>query len=216
MFDAVEFGREARGQEEAGSIQRATQSHDHARPKRKTGQYVIQARITPSQPVQRRPCIVHFADGIRVLAFARPHAAEIEPQNDDARSPEAPRDAVNDLVMHCAPVKRMRMTDHGAKSGGAGRANPVLGLFQQSFQVARWSCQQVALNPPRHNPRRSIGTVIGELHVDAEIGVAQQLDYRLQDIAVAARNTHEIGLNRSLYLQLAVFDFLDDFARLLR
>src|ERR1700680_1374203 len=60
----------------------------------------------------------------------------------------------------------------------------------------------------------SIGAVIGELHVDAEIALAKQLDHRLQRIAVAAGNTHKIALDRGLYFQLAVLDLLDDFARL--
>src|SRR5215831_7680100 len=63
---------------------------------------------------------------------------------------------------------------------------------------------------------RSVGTVIGELHVDAEIALAQQLDNRLQHIAVLARHAHEVALDRGLHLQLAVLDLLDDLARLLR
>src|SRR6185503_6604454 len=61
----------------------------------------------------------------------------------------------------------------------------------------------------------SVGAVIGELHVDAEIALAQHLDHRLQDVAVASRDPHKIALDRRLHLQLAVFDLLDDLARFL-
>ena len=45
--------------------------------------------------------------------------------------------------------------------------------------------------------------------------LAQQLDDRLQRVAVAAGDAHEIALDGGLHLQLAVLDLLDDLARLL-
>src|SRR5450759_2978613 len=61
----------------------------------------------------------------------------------------------------------------------------------------------------------SIRAVVDELQVDAEIGVAQQLDGRLQGVAVLAGYAHEIALDGGLHLQLAVLDLLDQLAGLL-
>src|SRR5579872_4363199 len=60
-----------------------------------------------------------------------------------------------------------------------------------------------------------VGPEIDKLHIDAEIAAAQQLNHLLQGVPVAAANAHQIRLNGSLYLQLAVFDLLDDLPRLL-
>src|SRR6266545_4502917 len=59
--------------------------------------------------------------------------------------------------------------------------------------------------------------VVSELHVNAEIVIAQGRDNLLQDVAVAARDAHGVALNRRLYFELRVFDELDDlFGLLLR
>src|ERR1035438_10318136 len=63
--------------------------------------------------------------------------------------------------------------------------------------------------------KMSNGPVIGELHVDAEIGVAQQLDDALQCVAVATADAHQVALDGGLHLQFAVLDLAHDLARLL-
>src|ERR1017187_1184437 len=61
-----------------------------------------------------------------------------------------------------------------------------------------------------------IGAEIDELQIDPEIGAANQLNGGLERVAVLAGDAHEIALNRSLDLQLAVLDLLDDVLGLLR
>src|ERR1022692_463434 len=63
--------------------------------------------------------------------------------------------------------------------------------------------------------KTSNGPVIGELHVDAEIGVAHQLDDALQCVAVATADAHQVALDGGLHLQFAVLDLAHDLARLL-
>src|SRR5271157_515469 len=58
----------------------------------------------------------------------------------------------------------------------------------------------------------SVGAIVGELHVDAEIGLAQQLDDLLEGVAVAAGDAHEIALDGGLHPELAVLDLLHDLA----
>src|ERR1019366_3961569 len=61
----------------------------------------------------------------------------------------------------------------------------------------------------------SVGAVIRELHVDAEIGLAEELDDGLQDVPVAAGDADEIALDGGLHFELGVLDGLDDFTGLL-
>src|SRR5436309_2454201 len=61
----------------------------------------------------------------------------------------------------------------------------------------------------------SVGAEVDELHVDAEIALAEQLDHRLEHIAILAGDPHKVALDRGLHLELAVLDLLDDLARLL-
>src|ERR1035441_1855827 len=61
----------------------------------------------------------------------------------------------------------------------------------------------------------SNGAVVGELDVDAEVGVAQQLDYALQGVAVATADAHQVALDGRLHFQFAVLDLAHDLARLL-
>src|ERR1041385_405954 len=60
----------------------------------------------------------------------------------------------------------------------------------------------------------SVRAVVDELHVDPEIALAQQLDGRLEHVAVTAGDPHKVAVDRGLYLELAVLDRLDDLARL--
>src|SRR5262245_63630186 len=57
--------------------------------------------------------------------------------------------------------------------------------------------------------------VVSELHVNAEIVIAQGRDDLLQNVAVAARDAHGVALNRRLRFELGVFDELDDLFGLL-
>src|SRR6185503_17150250 len=58
--------------------------------------------------------------------------------------------------------------------------------------------------------------VVGELHVDAEVGVLQHLDDGLQVVPVLARDPDLLALDGGLDLELAALDDLHDFAGLLR
>src|SRR5262245_2479880 len=59
--------------------------------------------------------------------------------------------------------------------------------------------------------------VVSELHVNAEIVIAQGRDNLLQRVAVAARDAHGVALDRRLHFELRVFYELDDlFGLLLR
>src|SRR5271157_4327487 len=62
----------------------------------------------------------------------------------------------------------------------------------------------------------SVGAVVGELRVDAEIGLAQQLDDLLESVAVAAGDAHEIALDGGLHPELAVLDLLHNLAGFFR
>src|SRR4029453_19534040 len=58
--------------------------------------------------------------------------------------------------------------------------------------------------------------VVGELHVDAQIGAFQQPDHALQVVPVLAADPELIALDRGLDLELAALDQLHDLARLVR
>ena len=73
----------------------------------------------------------------------------------------------------------------------------VAGLFQQRLNAAAGSAERVGFDAAGH----SVGAVIGELHIDAEIGVAEELDDGLQDVAVAAGDTDEIALDGGLHFK---------------
>src|SRR6185312_9986464 len=60
-----------------------------------------------------------------------------------------------------------------------------------------------------------VGPVVGELHVDAKILVAQKRNYLLQRVPIFAAHAHGVALNGSLNFQLRVLDELHDLARLL-
>ena len=113
---------------------------------------------------------------------------------------------MDDLVMHGPAVEGVRMAD---EAGFIGR--PVFGLLELRLQISSGSFDVVRLDAPR----QLVGPVIGELHVDAEIRIAEQLDGLLQDVAVAPADAHQVALNGGLHFQLAVLDFLDDLAGLL-
>src|ERR1019366_7494742 len=138
---------------------------------------------------------------------ARAHAAEVKAQDDDARAAQSPRQTVDYFVVHGAAVQRVRMADHGGHPG-----RDVLGFFEQRFNPACGTGERERLDAARHGA--SVRPVVGELQVDAEIVVAEQLDGRLQGVAVLARHAHEIALYGGLHLQLAVLDFLDELAGL--
>src|SRR5271166_1924338 len=61
----------------------------------------------------------------------------------------------------------------------------------------------------------SVGSVIGELHVNAEIALPQHGNDFLKCIAVLAADANQIALNGGLNFFLRILDKLDDFARLL-
>src|SRR5208283_5938460 len=60
----------------------------------------------------------------------------------------------------------------------------------------------------------SVGSVIRELHVNAEIALPQQGDDFLQCIAVLAADAHQVALNGGLHFFLGILDELDDLSRL--
>src|SRR5271166_5345057 len=61
----------------------------------------------------------------------------------------------------------------------------------------------------------SVGSIVGELHVDAKIVLPQHADDFLQSIAVFAADANQIALDGGLHLFLRVLDELDNLARLL-
>src|SRR3974377_874019 len=105
---------------------------------------------------------------------------------------------------HTTAQSRGQSREPAKSSGSSSKASSLPAGPARKWLSIRRALYQV----------RSVGAVVGELHVDAEVRLAQQLDHRLQHVAVAAGYAHEIALNGSLHLQLAVLDFLDDFARL--
>src|SRR5947208_3091801 len=62
--------------------------------------------------------------------------------------------------------------------------------------------------------RRGSVTEVRELHGDAEVALAQELDDRLQLVLLLARDPHLIALDGDLHLELAVLHQLHDLARL--
>src|SRR6185437_13423807 len=61
----------------------------------------------------------------------------------------------------------------------------------------------------------SIGAVVGELHVDAEVVLFEQMDDFLQRVAIFSGYAHQDALDRRLHLLLAFLDRFHDFTRLL-
>src|SRR5690349_21157894 len=62
--------------------------------------------------------------------------------------------------------------------------------------------------------RRGSVTVIGELHRDPEVVVAQELHHGLEVVLLLARDADLVALDRHLDLQLRVLHELHDLARL--
>src|SRR5438034_1933674 len=62
--------------------------------------------------------------------------------------------------------------------------------------------------------RRGSVTEVRELHGDAEVALAQELDDRLQLVLLLARDPHLIALDGDLHLELGVLHQLHDLARL--
>src|SRR5215475_10944557 len=52
--------------------------------------------------------------------------------------------------------------------------------------------------------------VVSELHVNAEIVIAQGRDDLLQNVSVTARDSHGVALNRRLRFEFRVFNEIDD------
>src|ERR1700733_1247345 len=101
----------------------------------------------------------------------------------------------------------------GWHTNAASRAAP--------FSGSSSSASSLPAGPVRNSdsirlatPAASVRPEIGELHVDAEVGLAQQLDHLLQRIAILAGDPHQIALDRRLHLFLAVLDDADDLAGL--
>jgi len=92
--------------------------------------------------------------------------------------------------------------DAVAYQGGCHRRRAVR-LLQHGFQGVRLVPRRNSDSILRANPVSWCGSC--ELHVDAEIGFLQQVDYFLQSIAVLTGNPHQIPLNEPDLL-LAVFD----------
>src|ERR1044071_3540161 len=55
--------------------------------------------------------------------------------------------------------------------------------------------------------------VVGELHVDAQVGLLEELHDGLQVVEALARDAHLVGLDGGLHLELAALDQLHDLAR---
>src|SRR5512146_2551767 len=78
------------------------------------------------------------------------------------------------------------------------------------------------LAPARPNPEvvaaledpRGLRAVVEKLRVDTELLFAQELDDRLQLVAIAAENAYLALLNLGLHLALRALDELDDLPRL--
>ena len=60
-----------------------------------------------------------------------------------------------------------------------------------------------------------VGTVICELQLDSEIGLAEHLNDFLKNVAALATDAYNVALDGGLHLHLAVLDLLDDLFGLL-
>src|SRR5271169_3238226 len=97
--------------------------------------------------------------------------------------------------------------------------------WQTSAASARVSLRALRATLPDVPPARpgttirfygpSIGAVIGVLHVDAEVGFAQEVHHFLERVAILTGDAHEVALDGRLHLLLAVLDDAHDLARLL-
>ena len=87
---------------------------------------------------------------------------------------------------------------------------PIFGLFEQRFQFSgRPSMNRLSIRRGIYQ-NSSIGSIVRELHVDAEIVAAQQRDYLLQRVAIFAGDAHHVALDGSLHFLFAVFDQFHD------
>ena len=80
-----------------------------------------------------------------MFSLAAAHPAKIESHYRQAGLPQAPRQAVDHLIMHGAAIQRMRMADH---RGHARRG--MLRLFQQSFERPGGTGNDVRFDATRH------------------------------------------------------------------
>ena len=94
-------------------------------------------------------------------------SAEIEPQHNRTAAPQRPRHAIYHLVVQSPSVQRMRVTDRQASAW-------ILVFRVLRADASRFPAgpsEQMRFDPPCH----SVGPVVGELHVDAEIGSRRSL-----------------------------------------
>src|SRR5579884_559098 len=89
------------------------------------------------------------------------------------------------------------------------RYSPISVITETPETASRSNSRSMASRSSRRRSKTSfaatlagvltlVGPIVGELHVDAEIFVAQQPDYLLQRVAILAAHAHGVALNRSL------------------
>src|SRR6185436_2575379 len=90
-------------------------------------------------------------------------------------------------------------------------------FWRSSSMSWTMSFRSATPRPPRRPAvaKRSL-PVVGELHVDAEVGVLQHPHDGLEIVPVLARDADLLALDGGLDLELAALDDLHDLARLLR
>ena len=102
--------------------------------------------IALAKPAERRPGVLNFAFQLPVHAGARPHAAEVEAQDDDAGASQSAGQAIDHFIVHGAAIQRVGMTDHGAEARVA-----ALGLFEQRLEASGGTGQSERLDAARHS-----------------------------------------------------------------
>ncbi len=87
--------------------------------------------------IERRADIVLFAPAMIVDSLTGPYTAKIETQNGNAQGIERLGGLIDDLVVHCALIKRMRVTDHGSQRNPKRFFWPPKDRFEPSRRAAK-------------------------------------------------------------------------------
>src|SRR5580692_4230781 len=70
----------------------------------------------PCEVIERRADIVFFAEAMIVASLAGSYSAKIETQNGNAQGIQCLGSLIDDLVVHRALIKRMRVAEHRRQS----------------------------------------------------------------------------------------------------
>ena len=194
-------GRETGGDDAAGAgvfydvLQRSGKGDDGAGAEAEAGQGEGQGRVAAAEFGETGTGILHLAGTAVVDAVAEVDAAEVEAQDGAAGAAQGARRCGGQPC--CAACRR--------RAGGDGRPARPRGARPSSGSSSRASRRSGGPATKNDSMRRdterrqaSVGAVVGELHVDAEVVGAEQGDDLLERVAVAAADAHEIALDGGL------------------